>query len=58
MNDKTILLAQSDLDEVLTLRVLEKAGIKNRLVMTRDGVEARLAVLEDWYRRTYVLRAG
>lgn len=40
VNDKTILLAQSHPDEVLTLRVLEKAGIKNRLVVARDGVEA------------------
>jgi CheY-like chemotaxis protein len=40
VNGKTILLAQSDHDEVLTLRILEKAGIKNRLVVARDGVEA------------------
>ncbi len=41
MYDKTILLSESNPDdEVLTLRVFEKAGIENRLVVARDGVEA------------------
>lgn len=41
MNDQPILLADDDPnDVVLTLRVFEKAGIKNRIVVARDGVEA------------------
>lgn len=41
MNDKPILLADDNPDDViLTLRVFEKAGIQNRIVVARDGVEA------------------
>jgi two-component system response regulator len=41
VNDKTILLAQSNPDDrVFALRVFEKVGIKNRVVATCDGVEA------------------
>jgi len=41
MNDQPILLAEDNPDDVtLTLRVFEKAGIKNRIVVARDGVEA------------------
>lgn len=41
MNDQPILLADDNPDDVmLTLRVFEKAGIKDRIVVARDGVEA------------------
>lgn len=40
-NDRTILLAQSNPDEeVLTLLAFQKARIKNRVVVVRDGIEA------------------
>ena len=40
-NDRTILLAQSNPDEeVLTLFAFQKARIKNRVVVVRDGIEA------------------
>lgn len=38
---RTILLVEdNDNDEELTLRALEKAGMADRVVVTRDGVEA------------------
>ncbi len=41
MNDQPILLAEDNPDDVvLTLRVFEKASIRNRIVVARDGVEA------------------
>ena len=41
MNDHPILLAEDNPDDVmLTRRVFEKAGIQNRIVVARDGVEA------------------
>jgi len=41
MSEKTILLVEDNLDdELLTLRALEKAGVANRIDVTRDGVEA------------------
>jgi two-component system response regulator len=41
LEDRTILLTQSDPDDrVLALHALRKAGIKHRVVLARDGVEA------------------
>lgn len=41
VNDKIILLVEGEPDdELMTLRVLEKAGIKNEVVVARDGQEA------------------
>jgi two-component system response regulator len=41
MEDKMILLVEDNPDdEALTLRALQKNKIKNRVVVTRDGVEA------------------
>ena len=42
MNDKkVILLVEGDPDdELMTLRVLERAGVKNEVVVARDGEEA------------------
>jgi two-component system response regulator len=41
MNEQTILLVEdSPIDEELTLRVLEKNKIGNRVVVVRDGAEA------------------
>ncbi len=41
MNDQPILLAEDNPDDVvLTLRVFERASIRNRIVVVRDGVEA------------------
>ena len=41
MNDREILLVEDTLDdELLTIRALAKNGIKNPVVVARDGVEA------------------
>jgi CheY-like chemotaxis protein len=41
LEDRTVLLAQSDPDDrVFAVHALEKAGIKHRVVLARDGVEA------------------
>jgi two-component system response regulator len=41
MTDKTILLVEDNpSDEALTLRALKKSGIKNEVVVTRDGAAA------------------
>lgn len=40
-DNRTILLAEDDPgDEILALRAIEEARIKNRVVVARDGVEA------------------
>ena len=40
-DNRTVLVAQSDPDDrVFTLRALRKAGIKHRVVLASDGVEA------------------
>ena len=40
-DDRTVLVAQSDPDDrVFSLHALKKAGIKHRVVLARDGVEA------------------
>ena len=41
LEERTVLLAQGDpAERVFTLHALEKAGIKHRVVLARDGVEA------------------
>jgi CheY-like chemotaxis protein len=41
VDDKTILLVEDNPDdEALTLRALRKAGVRNAVVVARDGVEA------------------
>ena len=41
LGERTVLLAQGDpAERILTLHALEKAGIKQRVVLARDGVEA------------------
>jgi two-component system response regulator len=41
MDDKAILLVEDNPDdELLTLRALEKSNLLNKVVVTRDGVEA------------------
>jgi two-component system, response regulator len=41
MNERELLLVEDDAhDEALTLRALSKNGIRNRIVVLRDGVQA------------------
>ena len=41
METKTILLVEDNADdEILTIRALEKAKVKNKIVVARDGAEA------------------
>jgi len=41
MNEKVILLVEDNAsDEALTLRALKKSGVKNEVVVVRDGAEA------------------
>ncbi len=41
MNERELLLVEDDAhDEALTLRALSKNGIRNRIVVIRDGVQA------------------